>query len=96
MKLAKFLDSRGCTQEADRVYVLFGKYIDKILVDQTGRLDIKAAVSFKSIKADYGDGLILRIDDVRKRKGKSPVGSQAIIWKNEADKLRKKINQISR
>jgi len=93
VKLAKFLDLRGCKKESDRVYIIFGKYIDKILVDQTGRLDIRNIVSFKQIKDDYGDSIILRIDDIRRRYGKSPVGSQAIIWKNEADKLRRKNNE---
>ena len=87
-KLAEQLDLRGCTRQANNVYLIFGHYyIDKILLNRVGDLDIKEMVKFDNIQAQYGDEFIKRVYKAGIQQGVIPVQTQWIKWKIEAEKL---------
>ena len=95
--LGKHLDIIGNTQQADRIYLLFGQcYIDGILLNNRGNFDIKKLVNIKQIEEDYGKDIVLRITEAGQRTGKEPVISQKMIWLLEARKIREEYEKASK
>lgn len=86
-KLAEELDLKGCTEQANYVYIIFGHYYIDTILNECLNIDIREMVKFYNINAQYGSEFIKRVYKAGIQQGLIPVQTQWIKWKIEAEKL---------